>query len=183
MSHPDSAWSGRLLAAAALVLCVPFAASAQQTDDWGPRAGDCDMTIGGTGVNDSDFDVGAYGIGGTLGKFLTDNVEVAVRQALNVATTDNDSDFSGSTRVALDYHFGGGRWYPLLGVNFGGAYGDVIDETFIAGAEAGVKFYAQEKTYILAMVEYQFLFDDFDDADDTFDDGQFVYFVGVGFNF
>ena len=64
-----------------------------------------------------------------------------------------------------------------------GAITDNTDEAFVVGPEAGFKFYALQKTFILGQMEYQFAFEDVDDADEAADDGQFVYTLGIGFNF
>jgi hypothetical protein len=68
-------------------------------------------------------------------------------------------------------------------VNIGGVYGDAVRETFAAGLEAGAKFYVQPRTFIYAMAEYGWFFRRARSLDDRFDDGQFNWTVGVGFNF
>lgn len=153
-----------------------------QDEAYGPDAGDWELTLGGIGSNDKRFDVGGFGIGASVGYFLDEHSEVSVRQSLNYSDF-GDSNFNGSTRVAYDYHFDLGRLQPLVGVNAGGFYGDNIDETLAAGLEGGLKYYAREKTFVFALVEYQWLFDDANDVEDTFEDGQFLYTVGIGFHF
>jgi hypothetical protein len=83
----------------------------------------------------------------------------------------------------VDYHFNLDRWRPFVGANFGGFYGDGVDDTFAAGLEVGVKYYVLPKTFILGSLEYQWLFESAGGADDSFDDGQFIYGLGIGFNF
>jgi hypothetical protein len=46
-----------------------------------------------------------------------------------------------------------------------------------------VKFFVNDTTFITAGIEYQVLFEDASDADDNFDDGRFVYLLGIGFKF
>jgi len=41
----------------------------------------------------------------------------------------------------------------------------------------------QDKTFITAMAEYQFLFKSGSDAQDRYDDGVFLYSIGIGFNY
>ena len=55
---------------------------------------------------------------------------------------------------------------PFVGVNVGGVYGDRVSDTFAAGLEAGAKFYVQPRTFVYAMVEYGWFFEDSDDVDD-----------------
>lgn len=56
-------------------------------------------------------------------------------------------------------------------------------ESFIAGPEAGIKYFVNDTTFINLGVEYEFVFEDADKADDAFDDGRFVYLLGIGFRF
>jgi hypothetical protein len=72
---------------------------------------------------------------------------------------------------------------PFFGVNLGRIYGDTISDTWAAGLEGGAKYYVQPRTFIMAMVQYAWYFDKRDNIDDTFSQGQFLWNVGVGFNF
>ena len=72
---------------------------------------------------------------------------------------------------------------PFVGLNLGGFYGDNTTDTFAAGIEAGLKFYVRPKTFVFALVNYAWTFDNADDAGDNFDDGAILWTVGVGFNF
>ena len=51
----------------------------------------------------------------------------------------------------------------------------------MAGPEGGVKYFVNNTTFIFGSVQYQFFFEDDDDAEDSFDDGQWVYALGIGF--
>lgn len=168
---------GAILLGACLALALP--ATAQQ---YGPMAGDWELTLGGGGSNDKDFDTGSVGVNAGLGYYFTPQLELGIRQSVNHADF-GDSVWNGSTRLALDYHFGLNRFRPFLGANFGGLYGESVRDTFAAGLEGGVKYYVLERTFLFGMLEYQWLFRDAGKADNNFDDGQFVYTVGIGFNF
>ena len=161
--------------------------------------GDWELTLGAGGANDNNFDGVTFNLNGSLGYFFNDNLELSVRQSVSYsdvgsfADPDDEDDFddedpegsaiNASTRVALDYHFDLGRWQPFVGVNFGGTYGDTVADTFVAGPEAGVKFFLNDTTFIFGLAEYQFFFDEADEADAAFDDGQFIYTVGLGVRF
>lgn len=153
--------------------------------DWGPRAGDMEVTLGGNGFSNKDLDGSSGGLSGSLGWYLNDTLEFVVRQSVNYVNPEGSgSDWAGITRVALDQHIlARGAIRPFVGVNFGGIYGDNVDETWLAGLEAGAKFYVKEQTFLFAMVDYGWSFDDSDDVDDTFSDGAFTWTVGIGFNF
>ncbi len=158
--------------------------------DWrasfeGPRAGDREFILTGSGLSNKDMDDSSGGIGASLGFYLNDTLELVVRQSVNYANSnDDDANWFASTRVALDQHiFVSGRFLPFVGVNFGGVYGEDVEETFVAGIEGGLKFYVLPQTFLFGMMDYAWAFDDSDDAEDNFSDGGFTWTVGVGFNF
>lgn len=161
---------------ALIALLAPAAAMAQF------HGGDWELTLSGSGGSDNDFDNNLIGADLSLGYFFTDNIEVALRQGIDIADVeDSDDDFGASTRVAGDFHFDLDRWQPFVGGNIGYLYGDFVNDTWIAGPEAGLKFFVNSTTFIFGMAEYQFFFEDSDEVDDAFDDGQWVYSLGIGF--
>lgn len=160
------------------VLLAPLAAIA------GPEAGDGSFTLSGTGASDENFDANAFGVSAEIGKYHNEQLLWGVRQSINGAAGEEISDaWNGSTRFFADYHFGSGDVRPYVGGNIGGIYGQRVKETGTAGVDFGVKWWVQEKTFIALGAEYQFLFEDGDDIDNTYDDGAFFYTLGVGFNF
>lgn len=145
-------------------------------------AGDWELTLSGSGASDNEFDDNFIGFDGSLGYFFNDNLEAGVRQGIDIASVQGaDDDFGGSTRVFADWHFDLDRWQPFLGANIGYLYGDLVHDTWIASPEAGLKWFANRTTFIYGMVEYQFFFDEADEADEAFNDGQWVYTLGIGF--
>jgi hypothetical protein len=46
------------------------------------------------------------------------------------------------------------------------------------GLEGGLKYFVNSTTFVLGRLEYQWLLDD---DEEGFDDGQWVYVVGIGF--
>lgn len=164
----------KLVLVGALVL-LPSLAMAQ------PEAGNWELTLNGSGSNDNDFDNGAFALGGSLGYYISKELEVGLRQDINyVDLQGSNDDWAFGTRVFVDYHFDLDRWQPFVGANIGYLYGDGIVDTWAAGPEAGVKFYINKTTFVFGMVEYQWFFDNGDDIDDNFDDGRFVYSIGLG---
>ena len=151
------------------------------------QQGDMELTLGGNANGGKDFDGLSGGINASLGWFLTDQLELGVRQSVNytdVNTPPNaGGQLSGSTRVFGDFHFDMGAWQPFIGANIGYAYGDAVSDTWEAAPEGGVKYFMNSTTFIFATVEYQFFFDQADNIDDAFDDGQFVYSLGLGVKF
>ena len=145
--------------------------------------GDKEITLSGFAANGPDLDGVNIGANGSIGYFMTDNLELSLRQSLSYTDIGVDSSLNGSTRVALDFHFDLEAWQPFVGGNFGYVYGDAVNDTFEAAPEAGVKWFVNSTTFVFAMVEYQFFFDSADDVDSSFEDGQFLWSLGIGFRF
>jgi len=165
------------VAVAISIVCLVFPAvgSAQRF-----AQGDKELLLTGTGVSDEDFDSTVFAIDASLGYFFTDNIEGAIRQGAQFSHLERGgSSWSGRTRVAADYHWDMGRVWPFAGASLGLTYGDDVPETGTFGPEAGVKIFVNDTTFILGMIEFAWFFDDDDDED--FDDGQWLYTVGVGF--
>lgn len=144
--------------------------------------GDKELTLAGTAFSSGDFDGLTASASGSLGYFITDNLELSIRQSIGYSDL-GETALNGSTRIAGDFHFDLEAWQPFVGANFGYVYGDSVSDTFEAAPEAGVKWFVNSTTFIMAMVEYQFFFDEADDASDSFSDGQFVWSLGIGFRF
>jgi hypothetical protein len=144
-----------------------------------PQAGDWELTLSGSGSSNNDFDAHSLGVDGQLGYYFADPAEIYIRQSVNWSDAeDADSIWQGSTRVGADYHFQlGDQWRPFVGGNIGYAYGDLVDDSWIASLEGGVKYYVNASTFIYGIVEYQFL------VEESFGDGSWVYGLGIGFNF
>ncbi|HLD67738.1 MAG TPA: hypothetical protein VJA19_17035 [Pseudomonas sp.] len=160
-----------------ILLCPAVALAA-------PESGDQDITLSGAGSSDKDFDQTLFSAQGSWGRYLSDASLWGIRQTVNVRDEEDEStQFDGSTRLFYDYHFGSARTRPFIGLSLGGIYGEQVDETFTGGPEVGIKYWVQDKTFITAMVEYQFLFESGSDAQDRYDDGVFFYSLGLGFNF
>ena len=179
--------NGKSLVLGAGLLAMALCGTAVQAAGlgaWGPAKGDWDFTLGGGGTSNKDFSANAGNFNASLGYFLTDGLEVLVRQNLTFSVGDPASAFSGQTRVALDYHFKlGNKFRPYVGANFGGMYGDNVNDSFAAGLEAGIKYYVLQKTYLFGHFEWQWAFKDAGNVANSFDDGAFIYSAGVGFNF
>ncbi len=170
----------RTYLACGLLACMGAASLAQA----GPAAGDREITLQGTGTSDKDFDANIFSASGSYGWFTTDQSEWGIRQSVSVSDTNNSSSrWNGATRLFYDWHFNGGDWRPYVGASLGYIYGEDTNETFSAGPEIGLKYYVKDKTFINVAMEYQFLFDESNDIDDSYDDGAIFYGLGVGFNF
>ncbi len=180
-----------ILVSSALMLAGAFPVLAQNetqsssyraSDDFGARAGDWEFTLGGGGASNTDMDSSGGGVSASAGYYFSDTLELSVRQTTNYSNGAGDAQYDGSTFVALDHHFGSGRLRPFVGVNVGAVYGENTSDSWAAGLEGGLKFYVQPRTFLFALVNYAWTFEDASDADDTFSDGGLLWTVGVGFN-
>lgn len=158
----------------ALMMLVPATFAQAQF-----RPGDWEMTLSGSGSSDESLDGGTLNVNTSIGYFVDDRWELLVRQG--VGYTDLSNNFSGSTRVAADYHFDLDRWQPFIGVSFGYVYGGEFRDTWAAGPEAGVKYFVNDTTFVYGSLAYEFFFRNASNIDDNFKNGQFVYGLGIGF--
>ena len=144
------------------------------------KAGDLELTLGGSGASNKALTTNSEAVQGSLGYFLTKDLELAIRQSLSYSKISHGGDsFSGSTRVAVDYHFDLGNFKPFVGGNIGYAYGTRgFTDTFEVAPEAGVKYFLNSTTFVYGLVEYQIFFRSNHGA--SFDKGSFVYGVGLG---
>ena len=168
-----------LVPALGLALLPAAAAQAQRADsDYGFDPGNWSLEVAGSGSNDNSFTTTNIGVSGEVGYFFTDNLEVAVRQAL-VYDDSFGSAWNGTTAVAVDWHFDFGQWQPYVGGNVGYVYGDNTQDTFEAAPEAGVKYFLNHTTFLDLRAQYQFFFDS-GGGDSQFDDGRFIYSLALG---
>ena len=145
--------------------------------------GDYELRVAGFATNDVNFDGFVANVAGSLGYFFSDQFEAGVRQDFTYSDLAGTA-LNGSTAVFADYHIGDpqAQLQPFIGANFGYAYGDTTNDTFFAGPEGGVKYFFpdNDQWFLLGQVEYQFFFEDGGDADDSLNDGVFVYRLGLG---
>src|ERR1041385_1025742 len=85
--------------------------AAQGQTLFGPQAKDWELTLGGGGSNDRNFDAGSFALNGSLGYYVTKEFEVSLRQGVSYSDF-GDSVWNGSTRLALDYNFDLNRFRP-----------------------------------------------------------------------
>lgn len=177
----------KLLLATTLLVFLPGIAFAQDGRDYraGARAGNNEITLSGTGSNNNDFDNGSFGISGSYGYFMSNAVELGVRQSFSWSGAENsDDNWSGATRLFADYHFfTDGRFRPFIGVNLGYIYGDNVNNTATIGPELGFKYFVNDTTFILVQTEYQVFLDSGDNVSNAFNDGAFQHTIGLGFVF
>lgn len=187
-----------IITVALVALSLPLTGLAQRTINHGatpttPRedanlftaAGAWEFTLGGSGASSKDFDDSYGGVNFSVGYYLNDTMELSVRQGINYSNPDSGgSAWDGSTLVAFDWHLTPyGALRPFIGANFGGLYGDTTNDSWAAGLEAGAKYYVKPQTFVYALINYAWLFNEPNDINDRFDDGAFLWSAGIGFDF
>jgi len=151
------------------------------TPDPGPQAGNWEATLTGTGQSDDDFDNSAFGVTGSLGKYLTKNWLATFKQGLSL---DEESDLAGDStlvngRSVLQgaYQWDFAKWQPYLGMNVGYVYGATTDDEAIFGPELGLKYFVNESTFMFGNIGYEVPFDE------CCNEGSVPYSLGIGFTF
>jgi len=179
------ALAGALMAGTASIANAQTSVTSPMGDLTTRTLGDKEFTLGGSGASNRDFDNSFGGVNFSYGWYTTPTQLLSVRQSINYSNPNRGGQsWNGSTRVAFDQHLTAhGALRPFVGVNVGGVYGDAVRDTFAAGLEGGAKFYVHPRTFVYAMVEYGWFFRRARGVDDAFNDGQFNWGVGVGFNF
>ena len=165
-------WTLLLVVAAAGLL--PSLALAQ------PEAGNWELTLAGRGSNDDNWDDGSFLIGAKVGYFYTKEVEVFVRQDVDVLYEDGGT-WGFFTAIGADYHFDLDAWQPFVGAQIGYFYGDddIVDDTGAFGPEIGVKYFVNKTTFIFGELAWVWFFESGDTGDE--DDSRWTYSVGIGF--
>ena len=171
----------RVILLSMVVCCVLSAAVLGQGK--GFLEGDNTFGLTGVGSSNEDFDNTSFGVELSLGHFFSNNLAGELRQGFNFMDLPGSDGWSASTRGALDLYLGTETICPLIGANLGYVYGNAVSDTFVVGPEVGLKWFVNDTTYISGLMEYQFFFTKSDKIDDVFNDGRFVYSLGIGFKF
>jgi hypothetical protein len=155
----------------ATIALLPAVARAQfQQGDW-------EFSINGSGTSQRDFDSTSFSVSAQVGHFLSDQWSVGGRQSLSFLNVeDGGSDWNGVTRAFTNFHFDLDQWQPFIGASAGYRYGDDVREEWVGGVEGGVKWFANNTTFIFATVGY-----DVELRRSWSDTGFWVYGLGVGF--
>ena len=145
-----------------------------------PEAGNWELTLAGRGSTDDEWDDGAFLIGAKVGYFVSKELEVFVRQDIDIIFEDGGT-WGAFTAIGLDYHFDLDAWQPYVGAQIGYFYGDdlITDDTGAIGPEVGVKYFVNNTTFIFGEIGWVFFFDEDESGDE--DDSRYTYSVGIGF--
>lgn len=151
-----------------LVTCVPAKADGFKKGDWS-------LTLNGGGASTKDFDNSSFTLTVAPSYFVTDSIEVGVRQVGAYV----DDGFAGATTGFVDFNLRleNPKFVPFAGFNFGYSYGEGVSDAWRAGPEVGLKYFVNDTTFLYGRAAYEF------HLNDGFENGGFVYGVGIGFRF
>ncbi len=120
---------------------------------------------------------------------LTPAQEISVRQKISVDDLgESDSNWKGDTESRYTFHYsdvglGPGKIRPFVSVNADYIYGSKVDDSLMAGPEAGLKVRVQPDMLVVLKTNYQSSYRDVRQIDEALDDGAFIYRIGVDFHF
>jgi len=157
-----------LVSIVALLVLPAFAQAQFKQGDWA-------VTFTADGTAQKDLDTFDASLTSGPEYFLTDQISIGLKNTLSLA--DGGSNRNGAIRAFGFWNFDLGRWVPYIGANIGYAYGDSINDDFIAGPEGGVRYFVNSTTYIQANLAYEF------NLNEGFDEGAWFYGLGIGFKF
>lgn len=124
-------------------------------------------------------------VAASYGMFLSDELEVGVRQGYSGLFPSKQSSFwLASTTPFVDYHFRGlfedDKVLPYVGAFLGAVWND-RDVTGTLGPNAGVKMFVNNSTFVNFNYRYEWFFDKFKNATSDRTDGNHIGQVGIGF--
>jgi hypothetical protein len=164
---------------AALMMPVPLTSAAHAESGFQQEAQKFTLIRSGTG--DKTLDSTGLASPSGYGRFL--NLEKVIRQDASFTNDPDRKDRNDITRVIENYYFGDGAWTPLVGLSMGYLQKNNANDQFFAAPEIGVKYFMNPSTFFYGLLMYQFLFEDTYDVESAYDNGRFVYGVGLGLTF
>lgn len=148
------------------------------TAEWGPRKGDWEATLGGSGGSTNEFNRNVFSIDGGISYYALKWLTLGLRQSFATDFGDDVEDqFAYATRAAIDFQAPLGRFQPYLGFSGGYQYGDGAKDDYIYGPEAGIKFFVNESTFLYAGGAYFLV------GSQDWQDGNALYQFGFGVDF
>lgn len=105
------------------------------------------------------------------------SLAVSLEQAGFYSFEAQDEGFGGRSVVGVDLQGSWGAWRPYIGANFGGIYGEGIEDDLVAGPEVGVKIDTTASSFVYVKGAYDVLFDR------GWDEGVAVGGIGVGWRY
>lgn len=150
-----------------------------------PQEGDQEIELSGGFFRQIGSGSGTFNADVGYGSFISDQIELGIRQSFNYTIADEGPDvWIASTVPFLEYHFASISGYGQGLVPFiGGVVGIVWNEedlTGTVGPTGGFKMFMNESTYLVARYRYEWLFDELEESD-VATDSSHILNVGLGY--
>lgn len=179
MERARNAYARSLAAAALICISTPVWAN--------PEAGDSELQLGAGFFHAQDSDSGTLTGDASYGYFLSEMVEVGIRQGISAQFIESARDQWNLTTIPfVDVHFTdlfgeNSTAVPFVGAFAGAVYNDQ-DATGTIGPNAGIKFFLTEEAFLVTRYRYEWFFDelDLDDVTDESSNGNHVVNIGLG---
>ena len=147
-----------------------------------PRDGANEVQVSAGFFSAQDSDSGNLNIDLSYGYYLTPGWQIGFRQGLNSLFVEDARDqWSATTAPFFNYHF---RVTDIIVPYLGGFLGAVWNDRDITGTlgpQVGVKFFVHDQTFLNLGYRYEWFWDKFERIDDSSDNGNHVFNIGVGF--
>jgi hypothetical protein len=167
----------RLLATIAVIALVPCFAHAQNL---AADAGPFEVTFAASGDNNRGFTSGGADIGGSFGFFVLPFLEISARDAYSWENAGNGDNWENTARGAIDFNIPLGNLEPYFGANVGYFATHDLGSSPEAAPEIGLKWLFTKHVFIYGQAEYDFFWRN---SGNTFNNGEFVYGIGLGLRF
>jgi hypothetical protein len=145
------------------------------------KRGDFELTLSAAGftpIRDKGLEAA---VSAGLGVFLTDNIELGVRQQFIYDDLDVAASFNGATLFAADWNLTiASRWQPFVGAFVGYQYGDLVSASAQAGPEAGLRYFVTPDAFVYLLTDYRFLISGNGNSQD---DDELTFSIGIGARF
>jgi hypothetical protein len=105
--------------------------------------GDKESLLSGSGTSDEKFKDHAYSISGSLAALSRMVLNWRSDKTAPTPIRRAHKNRAATSRVAGDFNFNADGVVPYIGGTVGHAYGDVVDGTWVAGPEAGLKLFVE----------------------------------------
>jgi hypothetical protein len=172
----------RLAILLCVILATPFPALA--VESWGFLEGDWAIAIQAGTRPGAGLEAPCPPLDIALADALRDRLEWGIRHGLYYGEgADGDDTRKTAAHGFVDYHFDHDRWRSFLGANL-----EFFDDlsagaSWSAGPEGGLTCFLTPTAFVMTLIEYNFTFDDADRVHEAFNDGRFVYSLGLGLRY
>lgn len=164
----------------AIILLLLSMTSAAQAESMYPQDG-LKLNVVDTGKNSEEQNQAGLPSSVNITRFL--DLEEIFNQEVSFVDIPQEKVWDDSTRLVADYYFGSGEIVPLVGISMGYIQKEDEEDQIVARPKIGLKYFMNPNAYLYGLLEYQLRFQHDEDLYDVYNQGQFVYGIGLGLSF